>query len=76
MENPALWMVDMHSGLVVHVSDRAGYTNPPRSLVGERTFQCLSENTPEQTPVPGSKPSFFPAKVWHKNGTIRRGFTA
>ena len=34
MGNPALWLAEMHSGLVVNVSDRAGYINPPRSLVG------------------------------------------
>ena len=43
MGNPSLWLAKMHSGLVVNVSDRAGYINPPRSLVGNATFECPFE---------------------------------
>ena len=55
MGNPALWLVEMHSVLVVNVSDWAGYIKPPRSLVGNTAFECPFEYTSEQTIVPESK---------------------
>ena len=41
--NPALWLAEMHSGLVVNVSDRAGYIKPPRSLVENTTLESPFE---------------------------------
>ena len=68
MRNPALWLVEMHSGLVVNVSDWSGYINPPRSLVGNTTFECPFEYTSEQTILPESKFSPFLPRYGVKTG--------
>ena len=68
MRNPALWLLEMESGLVVNVSDRAGYINLPRSLVGNTTFECPFEYTSEQTILPESKLSSFLPRYGVKTG--------